>query len=150
MPSTTKLSGNVALPQLSVSTDGGSTYTDIANLVSPPFASSTTDLYDATDTDVTDNFKKYLSGWEDGTEDEFELIYTETSYVALKALPKTELDWKLTWTDPEDDLTDPELDWKGIITQQPTISGPIDDTWKINATIKATSEPAFTAGTATP
>jgi PKD repeat protein len=144
--STGKLSGNVALVKLYVSTDSGTSYNQILGLHSLAFPGATVDLYDATNTDVIDNFKKYLLGWEDGDETEFNHRYTETTYAQLDALPSTPLKWKLQWIDPAHTTADPYITWDGKITQRETIQMPIDDTTDITFTVKCESDPEFFQG----
>jgi hypothetical protein len=149
MPSTENLSGNIALPQLSVSTDGGTVYAPIAELTADPaLGGITTDSYETTHTDITDNFKTFLEGWSDAAEHSFTVNYREDTYSQLRALiGQGTLDWKITWTDPGDTVTDPELDFQGHISAGPTLVTPLQDKWTIDFSVKLTGADTFTEGT---
>lgn len=147
MASTENLSGNIALPKLYVSTDGGSVYNAIAELVESAVPESTTDQYETTHTDITDNYKTYISGWSDSGEASYTVNYREDTYSQLKALRNVDAKWRLEWSDPGNVTTDPKEEFDGAITTGPTLDTALEDRWTIAFTIKASGDSVFTAGT---
>jgi hypothetical protein len=151
MPSTEQLTGNVTLPKLSVSTDGGSVYNAVAELIADPTpVQPSRDSIETTHSDLTDGYKTFLPGWADGGEASFSFNYTETTYSALLLLDGVVASFKLEWTDTGDDVTDPSMVWDGFITSGPTKSMPLADRQTIDISVKVSGKPVFTPGTATP
>lgn len=144
----TDVSGAAALAKISVSTDGGTIYNAIPGLRAPAMPETTTETYDVTDTDVTDNFRKYLGGWSDKGEASITVNFAQATYVQLKALSKTAvLDWKIEYTDAAQTTTDPSFTFQGTLSAGPTVQMPMDDAWTIDFSIKGSGDDTFTAGT---
>lgn len=146
MASTEQITGNIGLPQLSVSTDGGTIYTPIAEIVEPTPGAPVTDQYETTHADLTDNRKTFKPGWTDDGEASFVANYREDSYEQLLALVGVDAKWRLEWTDPGNTTTDPKLEWDGGIQNGPTPLMPLQDRWTLEFSIKVSSQ-VFTAGT---
>jgi hypothetical protein len=143
---TTDVSGAIALLQLSVSTDGGSVYNPILGLRSLGFPETTQEMYDVTDTDVTDGFLKFVTGWKEKGEGAIEVNYTQATYVQLKALSGI-LDWRLEYTDEAQTSTDPKFEFQAGISAGPTLVPPTKDAWTITMSVKGSGDDTFTAGT---
>jgi hypothetical protein len=72
--------------KIGYSTDGGSTFTDVAEVTSITLPSSEHSVIDVVHLGITDGYKDFLFGLADGGTVEFKFNYTATVYSALFAL----------------------------------------------------------------
>jgi len=149
MPASTEnLEGSSALPIFSYSTNGGSTWTPVAELIGEPsMGEPTTDSHELTNTDITDGRRTFTYGWVDEGEMAMEFNWREDSLAALRALLRQDLDWKISWTDPAHTLTDSEFTVGGFISKGPKPIQPMKGEWKITMSIKNSGIVTHTLGT---
>ena len=141
--STAQITGNVALPILTIAAAA------VAELAADPtFPSPEHESYETTHTDLTDNHKTFKQGWADGGEVSFVANYREDTYTALLAVAETDpLACDLEWTDPSHSVLDPTIAFNGFFTSGPSLITPLNDRWTIEFTMKITGKPVFTEGT---
>jgi hypothetical protein len=146
--STNNLTGAVALPKFYYSTDGGSTYTQVAQLRGEPSVGEpTTDVHELTNTDITDGCKTKTWGWTDEGEASFEALYREDTLQNLRALMRQDLDFKVEWTDPAHSTTDSKWTFGGCISAGPTPVTPMEGEHTITFTIAKSGQSTLTIGT---
>lgn len=145
--STTVLTGNVALPVFSVSTDGGSTFDPIAKLMAPSMPETTVASYPTTNTDITNNFETSLPGWANGGTQTLEFILQEEDYITLLVpLVGIEAQFKTSWTDAAHTTTDSDDTYTGHMTALGKLI-PMDGTWTCTATFQVSGKVTNTIGT---
>lgn len=144
--STQQLSGNIALPTVRYSTNGGSSFTSATQAIDVAMPEGGTDPTEFTHTDLTDNHRIFKYGWSDGGEVSWTFNYTEALYSALLALVETELIWSVEWSDPTHTVTNPERRFTGFIMTHPTVNPPIDDRQTLTVFVKVTGKAEFFQG----
>lgn len=149
MPDTsTFVSGAKGKMKLEVSTDGGSTYDFITNMTVPSLPDTTTESYDTTNTDITDNYRTFVGGWSEKGEAACTCMYTQVAWSQLKALdPCSIYDWRLTYTDAAQTTTDPKFDFQAHLASGPTLQSPTDGAWTIDFGLKGSGDDTYTVGT---
>ena len=148
--STEELVGSVALPVLSVDPAGATSFTAIAELIADPSPNEPSrGVIDMTHTDLTNGRTKQKGGWITEGDWTFMFNYREDTHTQLLALMGNDVaNWQLTWTDPGQTTTDPDITFVGFISGGVTLSQPVgDDRWTISITITIEEDQTFTPGT---
>lgn len=139
--STTNTTGAIALPIFEASTDGGSVFNPIPELIQLDGENTTVENHETTNTDLTDNFKTFLHGWADGGEFPVSFNWREDTETQIKALLNLDIDFQISWTDAAFAATDPGVSFAGSISNF-KINRPRDGAWTIDLTVKVSG--AFT------
>lgn len=143
--STENISGNVALVQVGVSTDGGTVFVAVAENISVGWPNVTFEEYETTNTDNTTGIKTFTVGWGDTEEITIQFNYRADTLVQLQLLSGT-IDIEYVWTDPGSTTTDPELTFECVL-KSVSVNMEIADRWTIDLVVKPSGAATFTEGT---
>lgn len=143
---TTNLHGAKGLPVISVSTDGGSSYTAVAELIDPSFPATSVESGDTTNTDITNGYKTKIAGWSELQSHSLVSLWREDTWVQVQALIGLDIDFKITYTDAGHSTTDSAITYSGHVDNIEIVS-PNEDVWTVSWSITPSGKDTFTVGT---
>ena len=128
--------------KLEYSTDGGTTYTALAQVLNIGGPGMTKDTIDTTALDTADGYRTFIGGFKNPGTLTFTANFEKTQYNTLKGQFEgdTLVNYKLTTPDGS------TFEFIGLVTEMP-LTVPTDDKITMDVTIQISGTVTFTAGT---